>query len=89
MTSLLTNIKLKALLYVGVAAASCLVVLFQHQDFLPGFGQRGSSCQPTDTTPDDDDIQILRHLVKTETWTEETHRPGFQYGKTLSLLLLA
>lgn len=63
----LTNIKLKAFLYVGVAAASCLVMLFQHQHSLPCLGECGSSCQPTDTAPDDDDIQVLGHFVKAET----------------------
>lgn len=68
--TLLTNVKLKAFLYVGVAAASCLVMLFQHQDSLPCFGQRGSHCQPPNTTTDNNGIQVLRHFVKTETCTE-------------------
>ena len=71
----LTDIELKAFLYVGVAAAPGLVVLLQHQDFLPCFGQRGSGRQSTDPTADHDDVQILRNLVEAETWTG-THRAG-------------
>lgn len=74
----LTDIKLEAFLYVGVAAASCLVVLFQHQDPLPRFGECGSNCQPTDPAPDDNDVQVLGHFVKAETWKEaETEMVNF------------
>lgn len=66
----LTNIKLKAFLYVCVAAASGLVVLFQHQDFLPRFGKCGSSGEPTDTASNDNDIQVLGHFFEAETWTD-------------------
>lgn len=84
-TSLLTNIKLEAFLYVGVAAASRLVMLFQHQDSLPCFGQRGSGRQPANTATDDNDIQIPRHLVKTETWTE-TYGTGVNMVKFIFLV---
>lgn len=70
--SCLTNIKLEAFLYEGVAAASSLVMLLQHQDFLPRLGQRGSSCQTTDTAPDDDDIQVRGHFVEAETCQSTT-----------------
>lgn len=66
-TICLTNIKLKAFLYKGVAAAARLVMLLQHQDSLPRLGQRGSGGQPADTAPDDDDIQVLGHFVGAET----------------------
>lgn len=64
----LTDIKLKAFLDVGVAASSGLVVLLQHQDLLPGLGQRGGGRQPADAAPDDDDVQVLGHFVEAETW---------------------
>lgn len=84
----LTDIKLKAFLYVGVAAASRLVMLFQHQDSLPRFGQRCSSCQPTDAAPDDNDIQVLGHFVKAETWAE-THRADINVVKCIFLVQTA
>lgn len=66
------NIKLEAFLYEGVAAASCLVMLLQHQNSLPCLGQRGASCQPADTAPDDDDIQVRGHFVEAETCQTNT-----------------
>lgn len=66
----LTNVKLKAFLYISVAAASSLVMLLQHQHFLSCFGHCGSSRQSTNTAADDDDIQVLWDFVNTETCTE-------------------
>lgn len=62
----LTNIKLKAFVDVGVAAASRLLVLLQHQDFLPGLGERGRRRQPADAAADNDHIQVLGHLIRAE-----------------------
>lgn len=67
----LTNIELEALLDVGVAAASGLVVLLQNQDLLAGFGQRGCGRQPADAAADHDDVQVLRNFIRAETCSEE------------------
>lgn len=74
----LTNIKLKALLYVSVAAASSLVMLFQDQNLLSCFSKCGCGWQSTNATSDHDHIQVLGHFVDTETWTA-THRNTFSY----------
>lgn len=65
----LTHVKLEALLDVGVAAASGLVVLLQNQDLLAGFGQRGCGRQPANAAADHDDVQVLRDFIGAETCT--------------------
>lgn len=66
---MLTNIKLKAFVDVGVAAASRLAVLLQHQHFLPGLGERGRGRQPADAAADHDHVQVLGHLIEPEACT--------------------
>lgn len=63
----LTNIKLKALLGERVAASSGPVVLFQNQNFLSYFGQQHRKPQPSDSTADDDGIQVVRYFTGQET----------------------
>lgn len=67
----LTHVELEALLNVGVAAASSLVVLLQNQDLFAGFGQRGCGRQATDATADHDDIQVLGDFIGAESCTRE------------------
>lgn len=62
----LTDIKLKAFVDVGVAAASRLLVLLQYQDFLPGLGERGPRREPADTAANNYHIQVLGHLIRAE-----------------------
>ena len=66
----LTDVKLKAFLQVGVAAAPRLVVLLQQQDLTTHLGQRGGHRQAPDTTADHDHVQVLRDLVHAETWSQ-------------------
>lgn len=63
---MLTNIELEAFLDVGVAAASRLVMLLQHQDFLSCFGERGRGRQPADAAANYDHVQVLGHLIEAE-----------------------
>ena len=62
----LTDVKLEALVNEGVAAPSCLVVLFEDQDLLADPGQQVGRSQPADPTAHHDSIEVLRHLVNME-----------------------
>lgn len=77
-TNALTNIELEAFLDVGVAAASRLLVLLQHQDFLPRLGQRGRDRQPADAAANYDHVQVVGHLIEAEACEWRSSRSGKQ-----------
>lgn len=66
--TLLTNIKLKALLSERVAASSGPIMLLQNQDFFSNFGQQHRKSKPTNPTADDDGIQVVRYFTFHKSW---------------------
>ena len=55
----------------GVAAASGLIMLLQDQNLLPGLGHDGRGGQAADPAADDDRIEALRNLIRTETLLQD------------------
>ena len=69
MTSVdLTCIKLEALLHECVAAASCLVMLFQHENLVACTPQQHCAGQTPDTTANDDCVNVLWNPALLESW---------------------
>ena len=52
------HIKLVSLVDEGVAAASCLVVLLQHQNSLPRLRHDRRCCETSNAGPDEDCVKI-------------------------------